>query len=511
MSYGGVMRITPHQFLTLAQAFAAHLPLSFWAFLCGVLFIASYGIWLGGFSEHALVLQKFAAGWSGLSTQGGWTHFGFDSPLIIGVLAALSLVIPMTWATLILSALLWGGVCACVVHLQRSLPLRVGVSYSFLSWLLLLGVALEPFFLRQAVWSPAAAAKIFFGLVVLILVREKRLFAVVGLAMGVLVLCWFEAGLLAFVLAVVLLRREGGLPTCLYVLGLIIPVVGWGLYALHTYGTLIPVGVYTDIALYRHGSWQGLGLRLGQTVGGVFGLNFSGGYLYILSGMVGLCLWLGGYVRWGRHYTVGMAATFGTLAYCLYFLTVRTELSAEAFTLPRLLAVILIAGGALSVLEWCVRKGAPLHVLRYGLLGLWLVCFVATALHAKMWVTYYEGLRAGIGRYIKEHNTKPKTTVLAREVGAIGQTSGLKMLDWRGIADPRIADALQNQNGLQVVRLINAFKPRWVVLRDRDVSNMLATGYDIGRRYDFMQEFEISLDAPKFLRDNPVYIVFKRR
>ncbi|MBI1363372.1 MAG: hypothetical protein GC134_05255 [Proteobacteria bacterium] len=494
--------------------FARRVPLQVHAFIFGFVFLLGYSLWLGGFSDGALLLQQFALNWRDdgiLMGAGAHLTFGFDAPLPVFCVAALSYVLPVAAATVLISALLWGGVCTLVVRLQQALPPRAGVSYHFLPWLLLIGIALEPFFVRQAAWSPQAAFKVLLGLLVLTLVREKRLTLLTGFVAGLLTLSWFEGLVLSIVLGGVLWRRQGWASGFLYILGLALPLGMWAVYALHHFGTLVPVGVYSDIMLYRHTDFGETLVRMSNILGGIFGANFSEGFINISSGLAGLILWIGGCMRWGRRHTVVAVSFWGTLAYVLYFMIVRTQLGAEGFVLPRLLAFVLIVGGLLSLFEALVQHRMPLRFLRYGLLTLWLIAFGATGWHAKMWITYYEGLRAQIGQYIRINNTSPTATVLAREVGSIGRESGLHMLDWYGRTDLRVAAAIRARAGLQVIRIIEGLRPTWVVLSDRDMSNMMANGYNIRRKYDFMQEFEMDTAAPHFLKDNPVYVVFKRR
>jgi hypothetical protein len=493
---------------TWSTAFWQRVSAPWRAYLFGAFFVLFYGLWVGGANDSGLLLHQFAEDWR---TYDPRLTYGFDAPLAVLLMAGLSTLLPVGAAALCLSALLWGGVCALVARVAQQMSLRSGLAEYILPWLLLAGIALEPFFVRQAVWSPADAAKVLLTLSLLVLVRLRAFSLWTGLVAGLLVLVWLEAVFLALLLAVLLARRQRALDAALFCVGCALPVALWVAYAHQRFGVWLPIGVYTDVALYRHGTFAEAALRLSHLIGGMFGANFSQNALNWISGTLGVGLWLLGVARWGRRHTVVALAFWGTLAYAFLFMAVRTHVSPEAVMVPRLLACVLMFAGVLTVLEALARLRVPLSLLRGGVLLVWGVVFSATAWHAKAWITYYERMRYDIGTFIAAANTTPDATILAREAGAVARASGLHTIDWRGRTDDRVQHALRERAGSQLVRLLDGTSPDWLVLRDRDVSNLIASGYTLERRYTFMQDFELHPNAPKFLRDNPVYVVFKRR
>ena len=125
-------------------------------------------------------------------------------------------------------------------------------------------------------------------------------------------------------------------------------------------------------------------------------------------------------------------------------------------------------------------------------------------------------MRRDIGEWL--HSNAARTdTVFLEPLGYIGYYSGLKMLDYPGLASPEVVAARRAGHRTHA-QVIAALRPEWLVLRPDQVQgvqveapHLLAQGYRLVRAYDVRP----ALDAVKvlpgrgYLEFDAVYLVFQ--
>jgi hypothetical protein len=82
-------------------------------------------------------------------------------------------------------------------------------------------------------------------------------------------------------------------------------------------------------------------------------------------------------------------------------------------------------------------------------------------------------VRIAIGRYLFEHK-QPGDRVGCEPLGFIGYYSRMPVLDYPGLASPEVTGYLrQNPEGRSLERMLEHFKPEWIVLREQEYRYML--------------------------------------
>jgi hypothetical protein len=143
--------------------------------------------------------------------------------------------------------------------------------------------------------------------------------------------------------------------------------------------------------------------------------------------------------------------------------------------------------------------------------GLGAVVGVLLAVQATVWICsavqmrYNQqeielGVRRPIGEWLHEH-AKPGDTVLTEPLGYFGYYSQLKMLDWPGLSAPEVTQAIRTGHN-NWPSLIEYFEPDWVVMRPREVRQVLAADEASFRaKYQFM----FGLDARGRIAEHRFY------
>lgn len=126
--------------------------------------------------------------------------------------------------------------------------------------------------------------------------------------------------------------------------------------------------------------------------------------------------------------------------------------------------------------------------------------------------------RAVIGKWLKAH-ARPGDRVYLEPLGYIGYFSGLKMLDYPGLASPEVVAARRAGNRTQA-EIIAALRPEWLVLRPDQVAgvlqqspSLLAKDYVLARSFDANAAVQSVAFLPGrgYLQFDAHYDVFARR
>lgn len=128
-----------------------------------------------------------------------------------------------------------------------------------------------------------------------------------------------------------------------------------------------------------------------------------------------------------------------------------------------------------------------------------------------------DGHRTAIGRWLRA-NAAPGDRVYLEPLGYIGYFSGLKMLDWPGLASPEVV-AARRAGHRPHAGIIAALRPAWLVLRPDQVDairtaapEMLGVEYRLARAFDARPALDAVATLPGrgYPRFDAVYLVFQR-
>lgn len=129
-----------------------------------------------------------------------------------------------------------------------------------------------------------------------------------------------------------------------------------------------------------------------------------------------------------------------------------------------------------------------------------------------------DGHRRELGLWLKEHAT-PGDRVYLEPLGYIGYYSGLKMLDFPGLASPEVVAARRSGSHTHV-EIIALLRPEWLVLRPDQVETigqsspqLLGKTYRLTRTFDARPTINAIRYLPGrgYLQFDAVYHVFERR
>jgi hypothetical protein len=130
------------------------------------------------------------------------------------------------------------------------------------------------------------------------------------------------------------------------------------------------------------------------------------------------------------------------------------------------------------------------------------------------------GLRRPIGLWLRAHARTPHDTVMLEPLGYIGYYSGLKMLDWTGLASKEIVEARKRSGPSGPDAITLKLMPDWLVLRPMEVQyGLFLEPASLQKFYDLVQEFDVSdkisatrwLPGRFYLQFDQTYLVFHRK
>ena len=195
---------------------------------------------------------------------------------------------------------------------------------------------------------------------------------------------------------------------------------------------------------------------------------------------------------WNR---LGRALSLAFLVGCFYlnaipsapwYFPIWTLLGASAVAIA--LADLARRGG--SIRPAALALAACLVAYQAGIFGL-----VARQMRVKQ-DCIENGLRMQVGLWLREH-AAPTDTVYLEPLGYIGYFSGLKMLDFPGLASPEVVREIRSGHTTDAA-LIGALHPDWVVLRDKQILNITSASKELDA-----YRYVLSWDAEPLLERHP--------
>ncbi|MGA2240878.1 MAG: hypothetical protein ABSH11_02420 [Verrucomicrobiota bacterium] len=171
--------------------------------------------------------------------------------------------------------------------------------------------------------------------------------------------------------------------------------------------------------------------------------------------------------------------------------------------------------------EWFAHLPKILRFSAVGLVAGQLAVTVCVAQQLQVQQSLIEnGLRRPIGLWLHNHARTPQDTVMLEPLGYIGYYSGLKMLDYPGLASKEVVEARKRLGPARQNQVYLELKPDWLVLRP--VEAQKGTYVDTnGLRnfYELVQVFDASdkINAIRWLPGKPyvqydkTFLVFHRK
>ena len=185
---------------------------------------------------------------------------------------------------------------------------------------------------------------------------------------------------------------------------------------------------------------------------------------------------------------------------------------------------LLICGPLLLCAAWKAPSWIPRGVGFAGLAAFLSALFGMSTLQLRHQQEIVEnGCRTEVGRWLREHVGKDETVFLEC-LGYIGYHSNCRMLDFPGLASPRVAEAHRDRRWpselkptQRMVALIPDLKPDWLVLRPHEIATAerlkAIDGYREVHRVDVGQVIDgrcANLPGVGYLRVDCCFVVFKR-
>ena len=130
------------------------------------------------------------------------------------------------------------------------------------------------------------------------------------------------------------------------------------------------------------------------------------------------------------------------------------------------------------------------------------------------------GVRRPIGLWLHDHARTPHDTVMLEPLGYIGYYSGLKMLDYPGLASKEMVEARKRLGLGRQNQIYLELKPDWLVLRPWEYQNGTYVDTDgLKKYYEQVQRFDASdkvaaigwLPGRPYLLCDETFLVFRRK
>ena len=103
------------------------------------------------------------------------------------------------------------------------------------------------------------------------------------------------------------------------------------------------------------------------------------------------------------------------------------------------------------------------------------------------------GLRRPMGLWLRDHARTPQDTVMLESLGYIGFFSGLKMLDYPGLASKEMVETRKRLGPNQENRAYLDLRPDWLVLRPEERDNAAYIDWrGLRKYYELIQVFDAS-------------------
>lgn len=170
---------------------------------------------------------------------------------------------------------------------------------------------------------------------------------------------------------------------------------------------------------------------------------------------------------------------------------------------------------------WFVQLPKILPIAAAGLLVGQFAVLVCSARQLQVQQSLIEdGLREPIGRWLRTHASTPHDSVMLEPLGYIGYYSGLKMLDYPGLASKEMVDARERLGPARQNQIYLELKPDWLVLRPNEAKNGTYVDVDgLKKYYALVQVFDASkkinaivwLPGKPYLQFDQTFQIFHRK
>lgn len=170
---------------------------------------------------------------------------------------------------------------------------------------------------------------------------------------------------------------------------------------------------------------------------------------------------------------------------------------------------------------WFAHMEKILRVAVVGLVAGQLAVMVCSARQLQVQQALIEnGLRRPIGLWLHDHARTPRDTVMLEPLGYIGYYSGLKMLDYPGLASKEMVEARKRLGPGRQNQVYLELKPDWLVLRPREAQNgTYVDASGLRQFYEQVQVFDAAdkINATRWLPGRPylqfdqTFLIFHRK
>jgi hypothetical protein len=170
---------------------------------------------------------------------------------------------------------------------------------------------------------------------------------------------------------------------------------------------------------------------------------------------------------------------------------------------------------------WFAYLPKILRVMAVGLLAGQLIVTVCVARQLQVQQSLIEnGLRRPIGLWLHDHARTPHDTVMLEPLGYIGYYSGLKMLDYPGLASKEMVEARKRLGPARQNQVYLELKPDWLVLRPAEVQKETYVDIEGLRKfYEQVQVFDATdkinaigwLPGRPYLHFDQTFLIFHRK
>ncbi len=170
---------------------------------------------------------------------------------------------------------------------------------------------------------------------------------------------------------------------------------------------------------------------------------------------------------------------------------------------------------------WFAHLPKILRVSAVGLLAGQLMVTICVARQLQAQQSLIEnGVRRPIGLWLHDHARTPHDTVMLEPLGYIGYYSGLKMLDYPGLASKEMVEARKRLGLGRQNQIYLELKPDWLVLRPWEYQNGTYVDTDgLKKYYEQVQRFDASdkvaaigwLPGRPYLLCDETFLVFRRK
>ncbi len=190
-----------------------------------------------------------------------------------------------------------------------------------------------------------------------------------------------------------------------------------------------------------------------------------------------------------------------------------------------LLGLVAVARGIVTLSDAAMRRAGKipirrLHPAAATVLVVLIVGQIAlcgwNAIHTQIHQSEIEmGNRYPLGMWLHDHG-RPEESVYLEPLGYVGYFSGMRMIDWPGLVAPQVIEA-RREHGLKQLNTIFALHPDWVVLRQKEYTDLGALVEKFEKEYELAAVFDVTerLQAygyrPSLLYHDARFGVFRRR